>query len=121
MKKSLLLFGIGLAVLGLLIYRTPKLRRPLTAVPVDLTGYNEFCGALFIMAGLVIAWIAIRGSRRQTSHLICPMCETVYRITETDDSQCTKCKVPLEDLEGFYDRHPELTKSKQILNGKDGL
>jgi hypothetical protein len=39
--------------------------------------------------------------------LICPMCGTPYGIDQLDNKLCPICKIELEELEGFFDRHPE--------------
>ena len=40
---------------------------------------------------------------------ICPKCETAFTKGSTPpNSSCPKCKIQLERLEGFYNRHPEL-------------
>jgi magnesium-transporting ATPase (P-type) len=38
---------------------------------------------------------------------ICYNCQSVFNIFEITSMVCTKCGGKLEDLKGFYDRHPE--------------
>ncbi len=38
---------------------------------------------------------------------ICPKCETVYEHIYDEHVPCSKCKIELEQLHGFYDRYPE--------------
>ncbi|MBI9112830.1 hypothetical protein [Maridesulfovibrio ferrireducens] len=40
---------------------------------------------------------------------ICPKCETTFiKGSPVPDSICPKCKIQLEPLDGFYERHPSL-------------
>lgn len=50
--------------------------------------------------------------RLTTSTYICPNCEAAVDFREVGDHTCPKCKVQLEPLEGFYDRHPELKEKE---------
>jgi len=69
-----------------------------------------YADLIWILLGLIIVWYGVWGHRRQTQNrndFICPRCEKVY-LTATNILQCRECNVPLEPLEGFYKRHPEL-------------
>ena len=37
----------------------------------------------------------------------CPKCGTSYLQQDVTKMECPACRVELEDLEGFYKRHPE--------------
>lgn len=38
---------------------------------------------------------------------ICPNCGDVVSTGVDENPQCRKCNIPLENLEGFFERHPE--------------
>ena len=40
--------------------------------------------------------------------MICPSCREPAFATEFPDNKCPKCDSEVENLYGFYDRHPEL-------------
>ncbi|WP_432735885.1 hypothetical protein [Maridesulfovibrio sp. FT414] len=67
----------------------------------------------------VAAAFAILGFRAEQNPYeaqitICHKCQTVYSPQETpNDSKCQNCQCPLEPLEGFYERHPELKDSPE--------
>jgi len=105
MKNGLLTLAISLIVLGCFIIVQPRFKR-IYGGYLDLTGFNVPYGILLIVVGLVSLWISLR-KRRPTS-LICPKCLTVRTWAEMETSKCNNCGVELEDLRGFYDRHPEL-------------
>jgi Zn finger protein HypA/HybF involved in hydrogenase expression len=44
------------------------------------------------------------------AEMICPKCETIYMSLDQPGHKCPHCGVGLEDLKGFYERHPELKK-----------
>jgi len=39
--------------------------------------------------------------------LICPKCGEPYNSNDVTNDMCPKCQVALEEIEGFYNRHPE--------------
>ncbi len=44
--------------------------------------------------------------------VICLQCQTPFIFTKVKNFQCPKCNGVLENLEGFYERHPELMKEE---------
>jgi hypothetical protein len=110
MKKGSSAFGVLLVIVGCIIIVTPKVKRAFVAGYFDFTGFNIPLGALFVTAGLACIWLSFptRGRKVPVTHLICPTCQTVRAFAEGRPSRCIKCDVDLEDLHGFYERHPEL-------------
>ncbi len=70
--------------------------------------------------GLLIFWCGIfykrpMGGKHFTKleESICPKCQQVFMPKKApEDQMCHKCNCPLEQLEGFYDRHPELKEAE---------
>jgi hypothetical protein len=110
MKKGSIAFGILLIIVGGMIILTPKVKRAFVAGYFDFTGFNVPFGVLLVIVGLVCIWFSLppKGRKQQPRHLICPTCETVRTLAGGQPSRCVTCDVDLEDLRGFYDRHPEL-------------
>jgi len=46
-------------------------------------------------------------SQKDKSYMICPNCTETLEKDKELPIHCTKCGGQLEDLEGFYDRHPD--------------
>jgi hypothetical protein len=40
--------------------------------------------------------------------VICPKCMNSFYEKDTENMVCPKCKGVLENIKGFYERHPEL-------------
>jgi hypothetical protein len=110
MKKGSIAFGVLLVMIGSIIIVTPKVKTAFVAGYFDFTGFNILLGALFVTASLACIWLSLptRGRKVPVTHLICPTCQTVQTFAEGRASRCIKCGVGLENLHGFYDRHPEL-------------
>lgn len=55
-----------------------------------------------------------------TIYLKCLCCGELFDEDEKPHLQCPKCGGDLENIEGFYDRHPELKEDKkEIKNGRE--
>jgi len=62
-----------------------------------------------LLVGLFMLYGSLRkGQRDHEEVFICPTCETALPFAEVQDEICPTCKVKMEPLDGFYDRHPEL-------------
>ena len=78
-----------------------------------LTLYGcTFVVALMIMMTIYSTFYGLYQAKRgKISNLpvnsICYNCESVFNISEITSMVCTKCGGTLEDLKGFYHRHPE--------------
>ncbi|SDK48799.1 hypothetical protein SAMN05660337_0611 [Maridesulfovibrio ferrireducens] len=79
--------------------------------PTDTTAnwaITVLCTIAIVYAVLDKSTIKDRGLGLYTDH-ICPNCEQVFLKGEKPNNNlCSKCKVQIEPLEGFYKRHPEL-------------
>jgi uncharacterized membrane protein YvbJ len=49
-----------------------------------------------------------QSSQNEPPYLICRKCKETTEKGKESSALCTKCGGELEDLEGFYERHPEL-------------
>lgn len=77
----------------------------------DQSAYNIPLGIGISLLGLAMLLLSCRkGQRDYKKVFICPHCETALPLAEARDGMCPRCGTPMEPLEGFYERHPELKK-----------
>ena len=69
-----------------------------------------FIGIFFITFGLLRK---IDLKEFNELYLKCLNCGKILRVEEAKDFICPHCFNKMEELEGFYDRHPELNQKKQ--------
>ena len=50
-------------------------------------------------------------ARDEKKVLMCPNCTKAFYKKDCRDLLCPDCQSPLEELSGFYERHPELKKN----------
>jgi Zn finger protein HypA/HybF involved in hydrogenase expression len=67
-------------------------------------------GIIFVYYGVVTERkIAKNNSKtKYATYVICLQCRQPFSNHEIKNSVCPKCGGTLENLTGFYDRHPEL-------------
>lgn len=70
-------------------------------------------GAMMILLGIRI--ITNKG-KKPNEHLICPVCETAVKFSQTTGEKCLRCGAKLDVLEGFYERHPEFKATQKKNN-----
>ncbi len=77
---------------------------------VPLSDENWYLVILgFVLVGIGLLGFCLLPQKKELSPdtKICPRCETVYDHKPRQDEKCPKCESKLEELKGFYDRHPE--------------
>lgn len=84
-------------------------RQPYLGHYIDLGDYHYLVGIFVAILGvdLFVSSFRKRTIEDETGTLICPSCRTPYNKRDLPGMDCPKCDVPLEQFEGFYDRHPE--------------
>lgn len=104
------LLGIVWAVFGLSIIISPKFYSSKYDYIFDFTELKWPFGGFLVLLGSLFIWSALRkkASEFEDKFLVCPKCKTPFNHKDVPDGRCPKCEVELEDLEGFYQRHPEL-------------
>jgi hypothetical protein len=70
--------------------------------------------------GLFIIAMTFLGRLRYVEHpiLICPKCAKSFYEKDVEQRKCPYCKIDLEKIRGFYDRHPELNMTESFLTYK---
>jgi len=110
-------FGSGLAIL---LFGT------LPESGARFEGFKRYAyGVFWLIVGLILL---IKGSFIKTvtsldTVIICPKCATAYNSQDVTDGICPTCKIELEELDGFYKRHPEWVDRSNVdeLKRKIGL
>jgi hypothetical protein len=75
----------------------------------DFGRYHYVFGVLITVVGIFFIYTSLTSKSKhlEDKYLICPKCKDSYNQKDVPNSRCPNCAVELEDLEGFYDRHPE--------------
>ena len=122
-KFFLSILGSSLIIFGFGIVMDPKFYDSKHGFQYDFTGFYLPFGGFLILIGSLILWSALRKKAKDFEEklLICPKCKTPFNQKDITDGQCPRCEVPLEDLKGFYERHPELKMpdDKEPSNNKN--
>lgn len=107
-KVGSIFLGAVLTVLGCFIMIRPRFYSRLYSYYFDFTGYGVFYGISLILLGIVFIRTGIKQSKRaKEKFVICPRCMTSFCERDIQGTTCPKCSGTVEDLSGFYDRHPE--------------
>lgn len=99
----ILLFGGGVII-------KPSYYSPKYSTVIDLTNIRYPFGiTLLLIGGYLIfnGFTRVEKGKAKTETLICPKCEEVDTYFCDKKHYCSKCGILLEDIKGFYDRHPE--------------
>lgn len=103
-----LITGAGIGVFG--IFLVIGIQFSFRGTIINFGEANVLVGWIFIIIGIGIFVIALRKKAKEfeDKFLICPECKKPFDKKDVPNGRCPKCGVELEDLERFYDRHPEL-------------
>jgi len=109
-KVFTFIIGAWLSIIGfcLVIGQDYHLR----GVKLDFGGANIIVGVLLFVIGISVIIFALRRKVKdfEDKVAICSQCGQTSEITNVSNMRCPKCDGKLEDLDGFFDRHPELRK-----------
>jgi len=77
----------------------------------------KLAGYLWIAFGVAILLYAIFTKKipkePHEDFVICPDCRNSFYAKDVHQNRCPKCEGTVEDLDGFYDRHPELREEER--------
>lgn len=101
---------IGSILFGILIMLRPIYSNSYYKVSIDFTYTRWFLGPALIIFGSILFWVVFRkkSENYKTEMYICPKCEVANNLNSTEKLICNNCNIPLEPLNGFYERHPEI-------------
>ena len=111
-----ILMGSVWGLLGVLIIINPVFYSSYFNRDLDFTGIKwPFGGGLIILGAFFIFSCfrkktieAEKKAKDDKKLLMCPKCIKPFYKKDCQDLTCPECQTPLEELSGFYERHPEL-------------
>jgi len=120
-----ILMGIIWGLFGLLIIIDPTFYHSRLDYYFDLTAIKWPFGGGLIILGAFFIWSSFRKktiaadkkAKDEKKVLMCTKCIKPFYKKDCEDLKCPACQAPLEELSGFYERHPEL-KDKGIQPGR---
>lgn len=109
-KLFVLIIGAWIAVIG--VYLIIGKDYYLLGIKVGFDKVNFLVGLLFLFIGI---WIFIFGLKTEAKDFeervtICSRCAQPLDMKELVNMRCPKCGGKLEDLDGYFERHPEHKK-----------
>lgn len=121
------LMGVVWGLLGFLIIINPIFYSSYFNRELNFTDFKWPFGGGLIILGCFFLWSSFRKKvieaekkfKDEEKILMCPICIKPFYKKDAQALKCPDCQSPLEDLTGFYERHPEL-KDKGI-KGRSGL
>lgn len=105
-----ILIGISLIVFGIGILYDPIFLDTKHDFIHDFTGVKWPFGLFLTLMGLAFLYVSLRkkSGSSASGYLICYHCRNPIEKKSITENQCPSCGADLEELDGFYDRHPEL-------------
>jgi hypothetical protein len=87
---------------------------------IDFGPYHYLLGIMIVTVGVMLLLFSFKKPIKSSKDklLICPKCQNPYKREHLNQGRCVACGTELEELVGFYERHPELGKSKQKESNK---
>jgi uncharacterized CHY-type Zn-finger protein len=117
-RKSYTILGVLLGLFGLGIIINPSIYHSAFHYQFDFTEIKWPFGGGLIILGCLFLWSSLRkkaieAEKKLTDEekiLMCPICIKPYKKKDYQDLKCPDCQAKLEELSGFYERHPDLRK-----------
>ena len=108
--------GIIMILSGTSIWLKPIIHSRHYGMILDFTDIKWPFGGGFIVVGVFSIWSSFRKKtieeeqkiKEEKKVLMCPQCLKPFYKRDCNDLKCPQCQATLEDLSGFYERHPEL-------------
>jgi len=115
-----IILGSVWGLVGILIIISPTFYSSYFHRNLDFTEVKWPLGIGLIVLGSLFVWSSFRKkaieaeekAKDEKTVLMCPKCVKPFYKKDCPTLHCPDCGTPVEQLEGFYDRHPEL-KNKQ--------
>ena len=82
----------------------------------DFGPQHYLLGIIIVFVGILLVLYGLRKSARrfEGDFSICPRCSKPFHQKDVPGKKCPDCDVDLENLEGFYDRHPEAKQARDV-------
>lgn len=113
-KILMILLGITLFGFGLGIILDPEFYDSKHQFYFDFSGIRYPFGGFLAAIGSLFIILALKKKAKdfEENFMICAKCLKPLYKKEALNNKCPECGGKLEDLDGFYDRHPELRDKK---------
>lgn len=120
-KITFRLFGSILFLSGISVWIKPVSYSSRFKITFDFSDIKWPLGGGFIILGAFFIWSSFRKktieadkkAKDEKKVLMCPKCIKPFYKKDCEALKCPDCQAPIEELPGFYERHPEL-KDKGI-------
>ena len=111
-KIFMIILGISLFGFGLGIILDPEFYDSKHQFHYDFSEIRFPFGGFLLVIGSLFLIVALKKKSKELGpkFLICANCLKPLFKNTVVNNQCPECEGELEDLEDFYDRHPELKK-----------
>jgi len=105
-----ILIGISLVVFGIGILYNPIFHDTKHNFIHDFIEIKWPFGVFLTLIGFAFLYVSLRKKSVSSAsgYLICSHCRTLIEKKSITENQCPSCGANLEELDGFYERHPEL-------------
>jgi hypothetical protein len=119
-RHFFILLGIVWGFFGILIIKNPTFYHSRFDYHFDFTQVKWPFGGALIVLGIFFIWSSFRRKTIEAEGkakddkivLMCPNCLKPHNKGDCPALKCPECQALLEELSGFYERHPELKDSK---------
>lgn len=109
-KIFMIILGISLFGFGFGIILNPEFYDSKHQFYYDFNEIRLPFGGFLIVIGSLFLILALKKKSKEfePKFLICAKCLKPLHLHAVKNNKCPECEGELENLEGFYDRHPEL-------------
>lgn len=112
-----ILLGFVLCVLGFLIFFRSEGFHTFYGFHVSFGPYHRYLGISIFVIGLAFIFLCLTAKARgykevEDTFVICPKCRDSFYERDVKEKICPKCKIKVEDVKGFYERHPDLKEEQ---------
>lgn len=104
--------------LGILFMIDPVYYNYMLGYQWDLSTVKwPLCICLFLIG--ILWFYSFIKHKKFNEFLICPKCLKTYYKYVVVDTKCLDCGAEVEEIDGFFERHPELKESKESFQEQD--
>ena len=105
-----IILGLSLAIFGIGIIYDPTFHDTKHNFIYDFSDVKWPLGIFLTLLGVAFLYFSLRRKPNGSisGFLICPLCRKPHEIKNSSENRCSSCGTDLEELDGFYERHPEI-------------
>ena len=101
--------GILFIFIGMATFIHPSFYHSVYGVTINFSNVKWPFSIMSTGFGVICVYVAISKKYLgdKVEYWICPKCQETFKLSGSKKHNCPKCKIFLEKLKGFYERHPE--------------